>query len=86
MSIYRRISSAVLALFFILSLLFVTGCTKYASQKDLDGLRESKEAAISAEKELEQVTSTRKTMEKELDAKKKELQEAESELKIVKGQ
>ncbi len=86
MTIYRRITSASLALLFIFCLLFVGGCTKYASQKDIDSLQEGKEAAISSEKELDDVKSTRKTLEKELDAKKKELAAAEDDLKTVKGQ
>ena len=85
-TIYRRISSAALALVFVFSLLFVGGCTKYASQKDVDNLQEAKSAAVSSEKELDQVKTTRKNLERELQAKKDELQVAEDDLKTLKGQ
>ena len=85
MTLLKRILTAALTLLFTISLLGAVGCTKYASQDDLNKLSEAKQAAASAEKELDKVKSTRIALEKDLQAKEKELQEVETELNSLKG-
>lgn len=61
------------------------GCTKYASPDDLKRLDEAKAAALSAEKELEQVRAERRKVEQELAAEQRELERVKADLDAVKA-
>lgn len=82
----KKVIGTFVIILFSVSLLGTVGCTKYASQDDLQNLEENRQAAVSAEKDLERVKSERTQLEKERDAKKAELQDAERELERVKNQ
>lgn len=77
--------TTVKVVFLALFVLGSVGCTKYASQDDLKTLKESEQAAISAEKQKDKVIAERMALEKELSAKQQELTDAESELEHVKN-
>lgn len=85
MAIRKRVLTTAILSVFAFSLLVTGGCTKYASQDDLQNLEEAKQAAISAEKEVEKVKAQRKKLEKDLAAKEDELKKAEEELETVKN-
>jgi len=84
--VVKKVIGTFVIILFSVSLLGTVGCTKYASQDDLQNLEENRQAAVSAEKDLERVKSERTQLEKERDAKKAELQDAERELERVKNQ
>ena len=67
-----------------ISLLLVVGCTKYASQEDAAKLEEVRQAAVSAEKELDQVFQEAQQLEKDLSQKESELADAKTELENIK--
>jgi len=77
--------TALMVVFLALFVLGSVGCTKYASQDDLQTLKEAEQAAISAEKQKDKVIAERKGLEKELSVKQQELKDAESELEYVKN-
>ncbi len=82
----KRISKVVSAL--IVGLLFVSmlsiGCTKHPNAEQLQALEEQKNAALAAEKTLEQKRREKSQLERELSDKKAELQKAKDELAAVK--
>ena len=84
MIVIKKLVAALLAIVFIVSLFTMGGCTKYASQDDLEQLNEYKQAAVSAEKELDKVKAERQKLEEELADRKKELKEAKEEFVKVK--
>ena len=51
-----------------------TGCTKYASQEQLKALEDAKNAALSAEKRVEELKVEKAQLEKDIAVKKQELQ------------
>ncbi|MBL7033656.1 MAG: hypothetical protein ISR91_05865 [Candidatus Delongbacteria bacterium] len=65
----------IMAGLFLLSLLNLTACTKYAKDDDLKQLSEQKAAAEGAERELEVKRAEQRQLEQELAAKRAELQE-----------
>lgn len=67
------------------SVLFIEGCTKYASQDDLNTLDEANNAAVSAEKELAMVEKERRQLENDLSQKEGELADAKAEFEKVKN-
>jgi len=71
---------------FCVCLMTVGGCTKYASPDDLKKLDETNRAAVSAERDLEQIKAERMKVERELAAKQKELEAAKAEFEKVKNQ
>jgi len=84
----KKIKNAFIILMLVVftsSVFFSVGCTKYASQDDLKTLDEVRQAAISAEKELDKVKSERQQLEKELVVKQQDLKNAEQELEKVKN-
>jgi len=66
------------------SLVVVTGCTRYASEEQLKQLEETKSAALSAEKKVEDLNTEKANLQKELEAKKKELEAVKEERETVK--
>ena len=76
--------STLAVLFSFVLLLCSAGCTKYADMDDLEKLDEAKQAAISAEAELNQAQAERRRMLREIEAKRQELEDAKREQEIVK--
>jgi len=67
------------------SLIFVIGgCTKYASEEDLAELERQKQAALAAEKKVEDLKREKADLERQLAAKERELREAQNILSQVK--
>ena len=85
MIVPRRVLVVTLIFALATGLLVTTGCTKYASPDDLQKLETAKQAALSAEKELDKVKAEHKQVEKELAGKQKELQATKAELEKVKA-
>lgn len=56
-----------------------SGCTKYASEEDLQNLERQKQAALSAEKKVEQLKAEKSDLEKTVAQKEAELQKVEAE-------
>jgi len=79
-----RIVRLAIGAAFCFSLLAVGGCTKYASPDDLKKLDEANQAALSAEKQLDQTKSERMGLEKQLAAKQAELDSTKAEFEKVK--
>ena len=80
----RRLSAVVVTVMFAASIFLSLGCTKYASQDDLQRLDEARKAAISAEKEVDKKKAERKNVERELADIEAELKTAQNELDYVK--
>ncbi len=68
----------------VLTIAVLDGCTKYADLDDLEKLEEAKQAAISAEAELNQTKAEEKRLSGEIKALKLELKEVEEEREVVK--
>jgi biopolymer transport protein ExbB/TolQ len=60
-----------------------TGCTKYASEEDLQNLENQKQAALSAEKKVEQLKVEKEKLEQIKAEKEAELQAAKAEKAAV---
>jgi len=58
----------------------VSGCTKYASEEDLQALERQKQAALSAEAKIEQLNKEKADLEAKLAAKQRELAEVQKTL------
>ncbi|KPL07976.1 hypothetical protein AMJ86_02330 [bacterium SM23_57] len=59
------------------------GCTKYAKEEDLQALDQQKQAALSAEQELQQKQKERQDLQNQLQQKQDELAELQSERDAV---
>ena len=86
MTLFKKVFSVALILMFAVSLLSVGGCTKYASDQDLQELKAQKKAADDAEKELQRLKKNRQKLEKERDAEQARVDEAKRELERIKNQ
>ena len=62
---------------------FMTGCTRYANEKQLTTLDESEAAATSAEDKVAQLEKEKAELQAKLDAKQKELAKVQAEHKKV---
>lgn len=68
-----------------LSVLFLAGCTKYATEEELTSLRDTEAASKKAESRVNELRQERKTVEDKIADKERELQEAETEKTAVDG-
>ncbi len=74
-----------IAMAFIIILAFAfSGCTKYASEQDLQELERQKNAALSAERKVEDLKREKSDLERQLAQKKRDLNEAKNILNEVK--
>ncbi len=83
MKILKRLTGIALVLVFSLSFLTI-GCTKYASPDDLKKLDEAQKAAISAEKELEQLKKERADLERQVSPKQNEYDDLKAQFDELK--
>ncbi len=60
------------------------GCTKYANEDDLRTLENQKQAALSAERKVEELKREKADLERQLTQKKRELDDAKKILNEVK--
>lgn len=60
-----------------------TGCTKYAKEEDLQNLERQKQAALSAEKKVDQLKAEKADLEKTKAQKEAELQKVQAEKATV---
>ena len=81
----NRVVTMALVTSFCLFMIGSVGCTKYAGPEDLKNLEEARQAAVSAEKELDRLKSDRREIEKEIAAQQEVLREAERELENAKN-
>ncbi|GBE29185.1 hypothetical protein BMS3Bbin04_00196 [bacterium BMS3Bbin04] len=82
----KRTGLLGLLLVFVVALVMGTGCTKYASDEDLQMLEEQRNAALSAEQSLEDCGDETSRLERLKAEKQAELQEARAEKQMVKRQ
>jgi predicted exporter len=81
---FKKTISLLLIVLFSISMLSITGCGWKASEEDIKALEETKEAALAAEKSLEEKTSERMELEKKVAAKKAELEKVTADKEKVK--
>lgn len=86
MTILKKMFVVVLTIAFAVLAVSVSGCTKYASQDDLQELNKAEDAVIAADKKLDKLKMERKQAEDELAEKKMELEAAQQEFDKVKSQ
>jgi hypothetical protein len=82
----KRTGLMGLLLVFVVALVMGTGCTKYASEEDLQMLDEQRNAALSAEQALDGCEDETSRMERLKAEKEAELQEVRAEKQAVKRQ
>ncbi len=75
---------SLLVLVLLVTSIFSLGCTKHPSAEQLQALEEQKQAALSAEKKLEDRRREKSQLESQLSQKRAELQKAKAELEAVK--
>jgi hypothetical protein len=80
----KRTGLLGLLLVFVVALVLGTGCTKYASEEDLQQLDEQRNAALSAEQALDGCEDETSRMERLKAEKDAELQEVRAEKQAVK--
>lgn len=79
-------STAVILSIALLSMVLVFGgCTKYASQDDLDALDLQRQAALSAEERVQELEREKADLEEQISQKQQELREKEDLLTQIKG-
>jgi len=82
----RKVARALMALGMIALLLSTfawTGCAKHPNQQQLQQLEETKQAALSAEKQLAECQQQKADLEKQLKAKQEELAKVKTEKSTV---
>jgi len=70
----KRFISLLILILFLVGMFSTTGCTKYASQEQLKALEDAKNAALAAEKRVEELKVEKAQLEKDIAVKKQELQ------------
>lgn len=79
-------STAVIFSIALLSMVLVFGgCTKYASQDDLDALDLQRQAALSAEERVQELEREKADLEGQISQKQQELREKEDLLEQIRG-
>lgn len=79
-------STAVILSIALLSMVLVFGgCTKYASQDDLDALDLQRQAALSAEERVQELEREKADLEGQISQKQQELREKEDLLEQIRG-
>ena len=79
-------STAIILSIALLSMVLVFGgCTKYASQDDLDALDLQRQAALSAEERVQELEREKADLERQISQKQQELSEKEDLLKQIRG-
>jgi len=84
MAIFGKALRTSLAVAFVIGLLAVGGCTKYAGPDDLKKLDAANKAAVMAEKDLDKAKAERRSLEQKVTDKQNELNAAKSEFDAVK--
>ena len=79
----KRILSLIMLIVFVFAIL-LSGCTRYASEEQLKALEDAKNAALSAEKRVEELKAEKAKLEKEIAVKKQELEKLTRDRDAVK--
>lgn len=79
----KRAVSLLVLVGFVFSVLAITGCTRYANEKQLQTLDETKTAALSAEQKVEDLKAEKAKLQKELEAQKTKLEGVKTEKEVV---
>lgn len=74
----RKLLSWIAVLCFMASISMI-GCSRHPNEKQLQALEETKQAALSAEAQLEQKRQEKANLENQLAQKKRDLEKAQSE-------
>jgi len=69
----KRFISLLILILFLVGMLSSTGCTRYASQEQLKALEDACNAATAAEKRIEALKTEKSQLEKDIAAKRQEL-------------
>ena len=80
-----RTAAVVISISLSSLVLVLGGCTKYASQDDLDALEQQRQAALSAEQRVQDLEAEKADLERQVTQKERELREAEDLLRRVRG-
>lgn len=83
---FKKTMCLLLIVLFSISMLSITGCGWKASEEDIKALEETKDAALAAEKSLEDKKAERMDLEKKVAAKKAELEKVKADKEKVKAQ
>lgn len=83
---FKKTISLLLIVLFSISMLSITGCGWKAGEEDIKALEETKDAALAAEKSLEDKKAERMDLEKKVAAKKAELEKVSADKEKVKAQ
>jgi uncharacterized protein HemX len=75
----------LLGIMLLFAALIVGGCTKYASQEDLQALERQKQATLSAEQRATQLESEIKDLERQITEKQSTLRQKQALLDQLKG-
>ncbi|MFQ5707604.1 MAG: hypothetical protein ACE5HO_09165 [bacterium] len=84
MKVISKVFLFAVCVTFVFSSFSLVGCAKHPSAEQLQALEQQKNAALSAEKTLEERRREKSRLESELNKKKNDLQEAQNELETVK--
>lgn len=83
---FKLRTAAVVVSISLSSLVLVFGgCTKYASQDDLNALERQRQAALSAEQKVQDLEAEKADLERQITQKEQELLDAEDLLKSIRG-
>jgi hypothetical protein len=83
---FKKTMCILMIVLFSISMLSITGCGWKASEEDIKALEETKDAALAAEKSLEDKKAERMDLEKKVAAKKAELEKVKADKEKVKAQ
>lgn len=75
----KKIGSISLVTVYLMGLFLSTGCTKYASQEELNALDAQREAALSAERSVSDCESDLASLERQVSGKRSELNDVRAE-------
>jgi len=70
----KRFISFLILILFLVGMLSSTGCTRYASEEQLKALEDARNAALSAERRVEELKVEKAQLEKGIAVKRQELQ------------
>ncbi len=85
MAVWKRLTSGCLMLVIAGSFLVSTGCTRHPNEEQIRVMEEARAAALAAEKKLDETRQECDQLDKQLQAKKAELEKAKKERELIKS-
>jgi peptidoglycan hydrolase CwlO-like protein len=80
----KKLICLVCIIAFSFSLITATGCSRHPNEEQIQAMEEARSACLAAEQKLNEVQNERANVERQLDAKKADLDKAQKELENVK--